>query len=301
MSGNSLVNLGELSKPATVLVEKISEAVGGVFKPYQIRRIARAEADAERIRAQTEIEVSDLQRRAVQRWLTEEGKKQENIEAITSKALPDVGDSAQPQLIEDDWITNFFDKARLISNDAMQALWSKVLAGEANDPGTYSKRTVNYLASLDSEDARLLTAVVRFCWNFENLQPIIFDVSNPIYADAGLSDSALRHLHDVGLLRFDYRETLFLWTADACVSISYFTERIELQFEFASEHNWLPIGHVQLSRVGMELAPLCGSTPVSGFLDYALRKWSNVVGLIPASPLPRYAPADRGEHVWKNW
>jgi hypothetical protein len=30
---SSLINLGELSKPATVLVEKISEAVGGVFKP----------------------------------------------------------------------------------------------------------------------------------------------------------------------------------------------------------------------------------------------------------------------------
>ena len=31
---SSLINLGELSKPATVLIEKISDAVGGVFKPY---------------------------------------------------------------------------------------------------------------------------------------------------------------------------------------------------------------------------------------------------------------------------
>jgi hypothetical protein len=33
----SLINIGELAKPATVLVEKISEAIGGYFKPYQIR------------------------------------------------------------------------------------------------------------------------------------------------------------------------------------------------------------------------------------------------------------------------
>ena len=31
---SSLINLGELSKPAAVLIEKISDAVGGVFKPY---------------------------------------------------------------------------------------------------------------------------------------------------------------------------------------------------------------------------------------------------------------------------
>jgi hypothetical protein len=294
MSGNSLINLGELSKPATVLVEKISDAIGVLFEPRRIRNVARAEADAARIRAESEIVVSDVQRRAVQRWVTEEGKKQENIESITWKALPDVRDTAETERIEADWITNFFDKARLISDDEMQALWAKVLAGEANDPGTYSKRTVNYLASLDSEDARLLTAVVGFCWNFQNLQPIIFDVSNPIYADAGISVSALRHLDDIGLLRFDYRAPLSLWTPDACASISYFDEGIELQFELISEQNALPVGHVQLSKVGMELAPLCGSTPVPDFLEYALQEWSDRAGVIPASPLPRYAPADRG-------
>ena len=42
-SNNSIVNLGDLSKPATVLIEKISDAIGGIFKPYQIKRIAKAE------------------------------------------------------------------------------------------------------------------------------------------------------------------------------------------------------------------------------------------------------------------
>lgn len=50
-----LVNLGELSKPATVLIEKVSEAIGGVFKPHQIIRVAKA--DAEVIRAEAQIHV----------------------------------------------------------------------------------------------------------------------------------------------------------------------------------------------------------------------------------------------------
>jgi hypothetical protein len=47
MSDQSLINLSELSKPATVLIEKISDALGGVFKPFQIVRVAKAEAEAE--------------------------------------------------------------------------------------------------------------------------------------------------------------------------------------------------------------------------------------------------------------
>ncbi len=43
VADNSIINLGELSKPATVLIEKISDAVGGIFKPYQIIRAAKAE------------------------------------------------------------------------------------------------------------------------------------------------------------------------------------------------------------------------------------------------------------------
>jgi len=35
--GGGLINLGELSKPPTVLIEKISDAIGEIFKPYQIR------------------------------------------------------------------------------------------------------------------------------------------------------------------------------------------------------------------------------------------------------------------------
>lgn len=59
--GNSLVNLGDLSKPATVLIEKISDAIGALYKPRQIKRIAQAEAEAEKIKALAGIEVTEIQ------------------------------------------------------------------------------------------------------------------------------------------------------------------------------------------------------------------------------------------------
>lgn len=83
MSENSIVSLGELTKPATRLIEKVSDAVGGIFKPWQIGRLAKAEAKAELIRADAEIQITDLQRRSIQRFVNEEARNQSNIEAIT--------------------------------------------------------------------------------------------------------------------------------------------------------------------------------------------------------------------------
>src|SRR6266851_8860849 len=190
----SLINIGELSRPATMLVEKISDAVGGIFKPYQVVRVAKAEAQADRVRAESQIEISDIQRRAFRRFLDEEGKKQKNIEDITGKALPQLEENSQPNEVEDDWITNFFDRCRLISDDEMQGLWSRVLAGEANAPGTYSKRTVNFLSDLDKGDAELFTHLCGFSWMIGNLVPLVYDEQHEIYNTRDINFNSVIHL-----------------------------------------------------------------------------------------------------------
>src|ERR1039458_6537682 len=183
-SGNSLINVGYLSKPVNTLIEKISDAIGGLSKPFQIRRVAQAEADADRIRAATQIEITEIQHRAMARMFAEEARKQHNIESITIKALPDVNPESRPEDMEDDWIANFFDKCRLISDEQMQSLWARILAGEANAPGKFSKRTVNLLGSLDKEDATLFSKVCGFTLLIGQLVPFIYALNHKIYNNA---------------------------------------------------------------------------------------------------------------------
>ena len=145
----AVADFAGLSRPANTLIKKVSNAVGGIFEPYQITRVAKAEAKASLIKAKAEIQITELHRRAVHRLVEEEAKRQKNIEDITEKALPQLKSNSNPHNMEDDWITNFFDKSRIVSDQEMQDLWSRILAGEANAPGTYSKRTVNALSDLD--------------------------------------------------------------------------------------------------------------------------------------------------------
>jgi Protein of unknown function (DUF2806) len=130
----SLVRI-DLTRPITVLFEKIAAAVGAWAFPGHIRRVGKAAAEVEAdkiisqagahrtaaiIAAQGDIAVTDMQRRAAQRWLGEEVRRQENMEAVTEKALPLLSDGARPEKIEDDWIVNFFAKCRNVSSAQMQ-------------------------------------------------------------------------------------------------------------------------------------------------------------------------------------
>lgn len=283
--GNAIIHLGDLTKPATVLIEKISAAIGGLYKPYQIRRVAKAESDAEIMRAQAQIEITDLQRRAIARFIAEEGKKQDNIERITEKAVPLLKETAAPQNMENDWITNYFDKCRIISDEEMQILWAKVLAGEANTPGVFSKRTVNLLGSLDKSDAQLFTTLCGYIWLMGVNVPLIFDDESQIYNNHGIYFSILTHLDDIGLISLNsvmgFRRTEF----KKRTLVQYYDNLIAIEFN-KQEKNELDIGMVILTSSGEQLSRICDSKPVEGFLEYVLEKWAKS-GLILMSPYPR--------------
>lgn len=271
-TSNSLINLGDLSKPADTLIKKVSNAVGGLFAPHQIKRIAKAEAAAAMIKAQSEIEIKDLHKRAAYRWIEEEAQRQKNMEDITAKALPQLNENANPGAIENDWIVNFFDKSRIVSDNEMQNLWSRILAGEANVPGTYSKRTVNFLSDIDKSEADLFTKFCRFIWEIDILEPLIFDVKAEIYNRHGIKFDPLLHLDSIGLIQFNTSAGLHRRGLPKRFSVAYYGRKLTLEMPQDTD-NELPIGMAILTRVGQELAPICGSKPVGGFWEYVKDQW----------------------------
>ncbi len=272
---NSLINLGNLAEPAKVLVEKISDAVGGIFKPYQIRRIAQAQAEADKIQAVSKIEITELQQRALSRFLLEEASKQNNIENITRKALPAINATAQPQDIENDWIVDFFDKSRLISDEEMQDLWSKVLAGEANAPGTYTKRTIHLLASLDKNDALLFTKLCSFNWTVGSLTPLVFDSQNDLYQKNGINFSVLKHLDSIGLISLEAFSGYLRKGFNKKIKVAYGNKVIALELPKEVDND-LSIGHVLFTAVGLQLANLCNAPMIDGVVEYTLAEWAKV-------------------------
>lgn len=271
-NSTSLVNLGELSKPADTLIKKVSSAIGGVFEPWQIRRVAKAEAEASLIKAKTEIEITDLHRRAMHRFIEEEVNRQENMEEITKKSIPHLNHESNPERMEDDWVTNFFDKSRIISDDEMQSLWAKVLAGEANSPGTYSKRTVNLLSDLDKKDALLFQTLCRFGWVIGNFIPLVFDPQAKIYNNVGLNFESLSHLDSLGFIQFNGISGFSRQRLPKQFEVTYCGQPLVLTMQNDTD-NVLDIGKVLLTQAGRELASIIAAPGVGDFVEYVKEKW----------------------------
>lgn len=286
MSENPLANVGDLAKPATVLIEKISDAIGGIFRPFQIKRVAQAEAEAEIIKASAQFEITEIQQRALKRFIQEETIKQSNIESITAKAISNLEDTAEPQNIENDWIANFFDKCRLISDDQMQTLWSKVLSGEANNPGKYSKRTVNFLSSIDKSDAILFTNLCAFCCHETKLFPMIYSTADEIYLKNGINFDRLKHLDGIGLISFESVSGYKLTNLNQEIQVRYFDSTYNLRFEEKEDNSYeLNIGKALMTKVGQELASISGAQAIPNFETYLIEKWANF-GITVYSKLP---------------
>ena len=243
MSDNPLMNIGDLAEPAKVLIEKIADATGALYEPKHIVEVAKAQAEAAKIQAESEIEIAkskaevvriqaeseiettDLQRRALQRWIVEQGQQQASIENTITKAIPQLNEDADPHAIEDDWIIKFFDKSRLVTDDEVQDLWASILAGEANSKGSYSPKTLTTLADMSQKDLISFNAFCSLCLvNLEDpnaflkspsnfkirdaIMPVIkksatsnIEELNSIYQRYGLGSNELQLLLEHGLIQ----------------------------------------------------------------------------------------------------
>lgn len=269
--GNSIINLGDLAKPATVLIEKVSDAVGVLYEPRRIKKRAEAEAEAEKIKALAGVELSEIQQRGLERMIQQEGRKQENIENITAQAAQQLPPEAKAEDLEEDWLAHFFDKCEKVSDKEMQSLWSSLLAGEATSPGTYSKRTVDYVATMDKKDAELFTTFCQFTWMIGDATPLIFDFKHEIYSSQGITFDSLTHLDAIGLISFSPTAGFKKQAIPKEGVVFYFGLPTLLKFT-KEKDNEFRSGAALFTRAGKELVPICGAKRNQEFYEYAVEQ-----------------------------
>ena len=132
-------------------------------------------------------------------------------------------------------------------------------------------RTINLLSDFDKSDADLFTKLCGFCWDIGYVVPLVFDVKADIYNRHGIYFENLIHLASIGLIQFEnlgfqqnYLPRKFVW--------HYYNIPLILEMPKDTD-NQLQIGTVVLTKIGKELAPICGSKPVEGFYEYVKERW----------------------------
>ena len=208
-----------------------------------------------------------------QRILFQEEKKQRNIVSVVNQAALALDGKAVPDEEPDhDWTARFFNNVQDVSSEDMQVLWSKILAGQIEHPGTFSKRTLTLLTDLEQGDAVLFTQLCGFVWDMGRLVPVVFDYQAEIYKSRRVNYGTLLHLDNIGLVAFDTFGTIAYNVNQQNKEVSYYNRPLKLYMPTDSD-NKINIGHVIFTSIGAELAPICNGKPVEGFWEYVKEKW----------------------------
>lgn len=151
-----------------------------------------------------QLKSTSLKERANDRLDYQEAKRQKNIEDVTAYAADELKDE-QPvtnEPVDEDWTTRFFRIVEDVSNEEMQALWGKILAGEIKQPNTYSLRTLELIRNLSKREAETFKKVAKYAIMGNNVnylfkgknETILEEKYNIKYADIAL-------LTEIGLIQ----------------------------------------------------------------------------------------------------
>jgi hypothetical protein len=265
----SLLDTKGLAKPACKLIE----TVAGFLEPWRTRAQARANADAAVLSAKAKQDALDMEARATRRRQGIEARRQANIEKVIQTAVSQLPEEVSAEPVDEDWVHHFFGQCQDISNEEMQTLWSKLLAGEMAKPGTFSLRTLNATKVLTHKEAALFTKFCTFVWWPDSGMPFALEPNphDPRTQQFQPPGRDLLTLSCTGLIEYDAQPS-FAQTARAYqLTVRNFEKRFVLKSE--KGHMNVVQAHTMLTPTGQELARVAGGDPNGEYLAWAVNWW----------------------------
>jgi len=268
---NPLINLEKLSEPLTKLVHVTAAGIGTLYRPFGTVRQAKADSKAKIISSKTGAEVLSLEQRAKFRLEHREALRQENIEKVVLHAAHEMPATTSKDSVDNDWILQFFDHAQDVCNEKMQILWAKILAGEVAEPGKFSKRTLQFVKTINKFEAEMFTGYCSFAFQFDNAWCFIFEgnVTKELMIEKLGKYALTEHFASIGPLSSDS-------SAGSCTTwdkqkFNYFSQNYEA-YSIADPPSQkrltrldLPFSFRTFSQIGQELFSISGAGPIDGY------------------------------------
>lgn len=221
-----------ITKPCEKLIDAVSSAIGKAYEPRHVRKMADAKAYemaivGQSLRDNMDIPINynqgelsmntedfeEFVKRTERRMAFQEMMKQKNIEAVVDDAyalLEDEDDPASDEPVDKDWMIRFFNSVQDVSNEEMQRLWAKVLAGEVKRPKSFSMRTLEILRNMSSNEAKAFNEV---CKNIiYNGKSYFVPGYKDYYEKCNISYETLIRLDEAGLIN-TRGDIIFYWKA----------------------------------------------------------------------------------------
>ena len=265
---DALISFDGIADVANNLIDKISSAIGWTANRSTPQREARNTFIAE----VQKLDISPLEKAAFISDANKIIREYKNQTSIVQNALLLLAPSAQPYDVSDDWILQFMDKARLVSDANFQVIWGAILAEECNSPGSIPKAVLHILSQMDGKHAESFALVCSLSVYIQTDNGLEYTPVIPYYEyenffrRAGLKFEALIDLKAIGLIDVKVSSSLFSsFVMDELESrvVNYFDRRYTLPEALS----YLSVGSVVFTRVGEALCKAIGQKEIDGFFE----------------------------------
>ena len=277
-------------------------AIGGLLKPWQMVRTAKAEANCLRIlakgerdaqlllkgdisvsasfdtlggnapgaiqRIDPELDMSSLGSMVADNYVGEALRKDVNVTKALLHAAGELQKDSSPvpeKKVEADWIRRWRDIVGEVSSEDLQYLWGMLLAGEFKSPGKHSFRTLEIIRNLSTDDAELIAKLA----NLVTHDFVWCDNKLEQIERIGIDFDDVLYLEEIGILAtVNPRELQKRWGntegADS-FKTTIVGKKIALQVLHPDKDFVINISGLGLTRAGCQIIDLCN---VQGDRDY---------------------------------
>jgi hypothetical protein len=265
MPDNSVVSF-DISAVANKLIDKTGL---GSFKEIQTKTYKSIMSEIA-----SRQDIDPIERMAIVHDLKRIVKEFRNKHDIVEMACKDLHPDAKPEELNDDWMSYYFDKARLVTDEKMRIIWAKLLANEVNEPNSCSKNTIHILSIMNAYDAQEFMKLIPFYFTTNNI------VDRQVFLIYNLEDIQFYQALDINLNCIINNDKLGLISYLSSSGISfeckevvfYYGKRI---FNVSSKNGFIDLGCVALTPEGKQLLNICEPVFNDRVLDNCIKAWNN--------------------------
>ena len=237
---------------------ELIESGKSIFPTDENRKLLPADqTNSDQFCREPKIDYSDIALKASSIESSEAMRKEVNVAKAIIVAEDILGQEPQEPSddpVDDDWLYSWREYAGRVSNDELQRLWGKILAGEIKQPGTYSFRTLEFLKGLSKAEAELISTAASFV-----IENRIYRKKEDFLKKDGLYTSQLLFLQDIGILSgvgaFGLTETYKTTETDRFFRLLLANNKIIL-LEHEDATKKIKAGVYLLTRIGIEVLRL---------------------------------------------
>ena len=308
---NAIIEIINQSLPilaSSPVLVKLTDVVGSVIQTLYLPALTfkkgKAEVDVEMYRKQREQELLENQT-----FTLYEITKLKNFVHAANYAAEELNnlqsENMNSEPIDFDWVMRFFDAVGNISNEELQKLWGKVLAGEINRRGTCSLRTLDIIRNMSQKEAKTFQTLCAYVVHSGDCH-FIFDsgfAGKLEYNEASrqyIQDHQLKYIDHVvpmiecGLLSVD-NDLSTDFQADSLLTM-YNPDVICLLIDKDRTNTFLNINTYFLTISGFELYNIISNSP--DFVlhtEYQLRCFQELKQMYPALTVTAHAILKSGK------